>query len=57
MNKVFFLSMRQTARRLRKTEKELKQMVKQERLQDYRDRSKVLFRIDEVEALAKEQTL
>ena len=54
---MFFCSLREAAQRLKKTEEELKQIVKQEKLQDYRDESKILFKIDEVEALAKRKDI
>ena len=53
MSRRFFLSLREAAKRLKKTQKEVKCMVEQERLQDYRDGSKVFFWAGEVEALAK----
>lgn len=52
MTRTFFLSLREAAKRLKKTQKELRSMAKDERLQDYRDGSKVFFRAGDVEALA-----
>ena len=57
MTAMFFCSLGEAAQRLQKTEKELKQIVKQGGLQDYRDGANLLFRVDEVEALVKEKDI
>lgn len=51
-----FYSLKQTASKLGVTEQEVRQMVKEGRLREFRDGPNLLFKIDEVEALAKELT-
>ena len=46
-----FYSLQEAAERLNKTEGELKQIVKEGKLREFRDGSKLLFKVEEVEAL------
>ena len=46
-----FYSLKEAAERLNKTEKELKQIVKEGKLREFRDGPNVLFKVEEVEAL------
>ena len=46
-----FYSLQEAAERLNKTEDELKQIVKEGKLREFRDGSKLLFKVEEVEAL------
>jgi len=49
-----FYSLQEAAQKLNKTEEQLKQIVKEGKLREFRDGSNLLFRIDEVNALAAE---
>ncbi len=46
-----FYSLKETAEKLNKTEEEVKEIVKQGRLREFRDGPNLLFKVDEVEAL------
>jgi excisionase family DNA binding protein len=46
-----FYSLQEAAERLNKTEEELKQIVKEGKLREFRDGSNLLFKVEEVEAL------
>jgi len=46
-----FYSLKEAAKKLNKTEKEVKQLAKQGKLREFRDGSNLLFKVDEVEAL------
>lgn len=49
-----FYSLQEAAEKLNKTEDELKELVKEGRLREFRDGSNLLFKVDEVEALMSE---
>ena len=49
-----FYSLQEAAEKLNKTEAELKELVKEGRLREFRDGSNLLFKVDEVEALVSE---
>ena len=49
-----FYSLQEAAEKLNKTEAELKQLVKEGRLREFRDGSNLLFKVDEVESLMAE---
>ncbi len=49
-----FYSLQEAAAKLNKTEAEIKQLVKEGRLREFRDGSNLLFKIDEVEGLMSE---
>jgi len=49
-----FYSLQEAAEKLNKTEAELKQLVKEGRLREFRDGSNLLFKVDEVEGLMSE---
>lgn len=49
-----FYSLQEAAEKLNKTEAELKDLVKEGRLREFRDGSNLLFKVDEVESLASE---
>ena len=51
-----FYSIQEVAEKLGKTEDEIKELVKQGRLREFRDGLNVLFKIDEVEALLSDTT-
>src|SRR5512133_319997 len=46
-----FFSLKETAQQLGKTEDQVKQLVKEGRLREFRDGSNLLFKIDEVNSL------
>lgn len=46
-----FYSLKETAKKLGKTEQEVKQLSKEHKLREFRDGTNLLFKIDEVEAL------
>jgi len=46
-----FYSLKETAEKLNKTEEEVKEIVKQGKLREFRDGPNLLFKVDEVEAL------
>ena len=50
-----FCSLKQAADRLKKTEEELKEMVKQGKLREFGDGPNVLLKVNEVEALVSEE--
>lgn len=52
-----FYSLQEAAERLKKTEQEVKELVKQGKLREFRDGSHLLFKVDEVEALAVEENV
>ena len=47
-----FYSLEETAKKLGKTEEQIKELVKQGKLREFRDGSNLLFKFDEIEALA-----
>ncbi len=49
-----FYSLQEAAAKLNKTEAELKQLVKEGRLREFRDGSNLLFKVDEVDSLVSE---
>lgn len=49
-----FYSLKEAAEKLHKTEEEVKEIVKQGRLREFRDGPNLLFKIDEVEALTSD---
>ncbi len=51
-----FYSIEETAKKLAKNEAEIKQLVQQGKLREFRDGAKLLFKKDEVEALASAQS-
>jgi hypothetical protein len=51
-----FYSLQESAEKLNKTEKEIKQMVKDGLLREFRDGSNLLFKVEEVEALMPDTT-
>ena len=52
-----FYSLREAAEKLNKTEQQVKQMVKDGKLREFRDGPNLLFKVDEVEALASEVSI
>lgn len=52
-----FYSLSEVAERLKKTEDEIKEIVKQGRLREFRDGPNLLFKIDEVEALLSDTSI
>ena len=50
-----FCSLREAAERLNKTEYEIKELVEQGRLREFRDGASLLLKVDEIEALAAEE--
>lgn len=52
-----FFSLQEAAEKLKKTEAELKQLVKQGKLREFRDGPHLLFKIDEVEALMADTSI
>ncbi len=52
-----FYSLQEAAEKLKKTEEELKQLVKQGKLREFRDGAHLLFKIDEVEALMADTSI
>jgi hypothetical protein len=46
-----FYSLQEVAAKLNKTEEEIKEIIKQGRLREFRDGPNLLFKVDEVEAL------
>jgi hypothetical protein len=51
-----FYSLKESAEKLNKTEKEIKQMVKDGLLREFRDGSNLLFKVEEIEALMSDTT-
>jgi hypothetical protein len=52
-----FYSLQEVAAKLNKTEEEVKDIVKQGRLREFRDGPNLLFKIDEVEALMSDSSI
>jgi hypothetical protein len=52
-----FYSLQEAAEKLKKTEEELKQIVRQGKLREFRDGPHLLFKIDEVEALMADTSI
>lgn len=52
-----FYSLQEAAEKLNKTEDELKQLVKEGRLREFRDGSNLLFKVDEVEGLMSDEDI
>lgn len=52
-----FYSLQEVAEKLNKTEQEVKQIVKDGRLREFRDGPNLLFKVDEVEALMSDTTV
>jgi hypothetical protein len=52
-----FYSLKDAAEKLKKTQEELKQLVKQGKLREFRDGAHLLFKIDEVEALMADTSI
>ena len=52
-----FYSLREAAGKLNKTEEEIKEIVKEGRLREFRDGPNLLFRVDEVEALMADTSI
>ena len=52
-----FYSLQEAAEKLNKTEEEVKHMVKQGKLREFRDGPNVMFKIDEVEALMSDSSI
>lgn len=52
-----FFSLKEAAEKISKTEEELKEMVKQGKLREFRTGGDLLFKVDEVEALAAETNI
>jgi len=52
-----FYSLQEVAAKLKKTEKEIKQIIKEGRLREFRDGPNLLFKIDEVEALMSDSSI
>jgi hypothetical protein len=52
-----FYSLHEAAEKLKKTEEELKQLVKQGKLREFRDGAHLLFKIDEVEVLMADTSI
>ena len=50
-----FYSLKEAAERLGKTEDELKELIKQRRLREFRDGPNLLLKVNEVEAVAREE--
>ena len=49
-----FYSLQEAAEKLNRTEADLKQLVREGRLREFRDGSNLLFKVDEVESLMSE---
>ncbi len=52
-----FYSLQEAAAKLNKTEEEVKEIIKQGRLREFRDGSNLLFKVDEVEALMSDTNI
>ncbi len=50
-----FYSLKEAAEKLNKTEEQLKELVKQGKLREFRDRSNLLFKVNEIEALVVDE--
>ena len=52
-----FYSLQEVAEKLNKTEEEVKEIIKQGRLREFRDGPNLLFKVDEVEALLSDTSI